>query len=329
MIAGVNNLPGMYSKEIPLKIRCGGPWRLFLLAGLIIALLSACRKQDESTSSVLVRVNERVTSFDRFEEDFSRHLNARGIVAEEARVELKRSFLAQKINRELILSAADRAGIDLTVAQQEAVVAEHRKDYSVDDFEAMLQERKLTVETWRRQLLETRRIEEAISRLAYSDIVIPKEAIAAYYQQQKDEFDRPQQVRARQITLANEADGQQVLGQLRQGLDFAEAARRFSISPDAEQGGDLGFFGRGQMPDAFDAVVFELPIGRISDLVKSEYGYHLFLVEERRAAQRLPLDQVQDQIAARLRAEKEEQAYRDWLQSLRSQATIEVDWTLL
>ena len=329
MIAGVNNLPGMYSKEIPLKIRCGGPWRLFLLAGLIIALLSACRKQDESASSVLVRVNERVTSFDRFEEDFSRHLNARGIVAEEARVELKRSFLAQKINRELILSAADRAGIDLTVAQQEAVVAEHRKDYSVDDFEAMLQERKLTVETWRRQLLETRRIEEAISRLAYSDIVIPKEAIAAYYQQQKDEFDRPQQVRARQITLANEADGQQVLGQLRQGLDFAEAARRFSISPDAEQGGDLGFFGRGQMPDAFDAVVFELPIGRISELVKSEYGYHLFLVEERRAAQRLPLDQVQDQIAARLRAEKEEQAYRDWLQSLRSQATIEVDWTLL
>ena len=319
----------MYSKEIPLKIRCGGPWRLFLLAGLIIALLSACRKQDESASSVLVRVNERVTSFDRFEEDFSRHLNARGIVAEEARVELKRSFLAQKINRELILSAADRAGIDLTVAQQEAVVAEHRKDYSVDDFEAMLQERKLTVETWRRQLLETRRIEEAISRLAYSDIVIPKEAIAAYYQQQKDEFDRPQQVRARQITLANEADGQQVLGQLRQGLDFAEAARRFSISPDAEQGGDLGFFGRGQMPDAFDAVVFELPIGRISELVKSEYGYHLFLVEERRAAQRLPLDQVQDQIAARLRAEKEEQAYRDWLQSLRSQATIEVDWTLL
>ncbi len=178
-------------------------------------------------------------------------------------------------------------------------------------------------------MLENRRIEEAISRLAYSEIVISKEAIAAFYKQQRDEFDLPQQVRARQITLANEADGQQVLGQLRQGLDFVEAARRFSISPDAEQGGDLGFFGRGQMPAAFDAVVFELTIGRISELVKSEYGYHLFLVEERRSAQRLTLDQVQDEIEARLRADKEEQAYRDWLQSLRSQATIEVDWTLL
>ena len=314
---------------MPLKIRCGGTLRLFLLAWLIIALLSACRKQDEPASSVLVRVNERIISFDRFEEDFARHLTARGIVAEEARPELKRSFLAQKINRELILSAADRAAVDLTAAQQEAVVAEHRKDYVADDFEAMLQERKLTVEIWRRQLLENCRIEEAISRLAYSNIVISKEAVAAYYRQQRADFDRPQQVRARQITLAKEADGQQVLGQLRQGLDFAEAARRFSISPDAEQGGDLGFFGRGQMPDVFDVVVFELPIGRISELVKSEYGYHLFLVEERRSAQRLTLEQVQDQIAARLRAEKQEEAYRDWLQSLRSQATIEVDWTLL
>ncbi|MCD4689662.1 MAG: peptidylprolyl isomerase [Desulfuromonadaceae bacterium] len=312
-----------------MKTRCGVTLYLFLLAWLIIALLSACRKQEEPASSVLVRVNERVISFDRFEADFARHLIARGIVAKEAPQELKRSFLAQKINRELILSAADRAAVDLTAAQREAVVAAHRKDYAADDFEAMLQERKLSVAIWRRQLLENRRIEEVISRLAYNDIVISKEAVAAYYQQHRADFDRPQQVRARQITLAKEADGQQVLGRLRQGLDFAEAARRFSISPDAEQGGDLGFFGRGQMPDVFDVVVFELTIGRISELVKSEYGYHLFLVEERRSAQRLTLDQVQDQIAARLRAEKEEQAYRNWLQSLRSQATIEVDWTLL
>lgn len=329
MIACVNSPPGIYSKEMLLKIRCGGPLRLFLLAWLIIALLSACQKQEEPASSVLVRVNERVISFDRFEAEFSRHLTARGIVAEETRLELKRSFLAQKINRELILSAADRAGIDLTAAQQEAVVAEHRKDYATDDFKAMLQERNLTEPIWRRQLLENRRIEEAISRLAYSDIDISQESVATYYQQQKKDFNRPQQVRARQITLANEAEGQKVLGQLRQGLEFAEAARRFSISPDAEQGGDLGFFGRGQMPDAFDAVVFELPIGRISELVKSEYGYHLFLVEERRPAQRLTLEQVQDEIAARLRADKEEDAYRNWLQNLRSQATIEVDWTLL
>lgn len=307
----------------------GGTMRLVLLAWLVIALLSGCREQGEPPSSVLLRVNERSTSFDRFEDDFARHLTVHEVVSEQTRQELKRSFLAQKIDRELILSAADRAGILLSEAQQDAAVAEHRQDYAAGDFEEMLQERGLSEELWRRQLLENRRIETTIERLAYAGIVVSEEEIAAWYRQHRAEFDVPEQVRARQITLANEADGQRVLGQLRQGLDFAEAARRFSTSPDAEQGGDLGFFGRGQMPDAFDRVVFELPAGRISELVQSEYGYHLFLVEERRSAQRLTLDQVRDQIADRLRNTRQEQAYRDWLQQLRSEATIEVDWTLL
>ena len=302
---------------------------LLLLAWLVLALLSACREQGEPPSSVLLRVNERVISYDCFEDDFARHLTSRGAISEEARQELKRAFLAQKIDRELILSAADRAVIALNKAQQEAVIAEHRQDYAQDGFAKMLQEQGLTAALWRRQLLENRRIEEAIGKLAYADIVISEEEVAAWYGQHRAEYDVPEQVRARQITVATEADGQQVLGQLRQGLDFAEAARRFSTSPDAEQGGNLGFFGRGQMPDAFDRTVFELPIGRISELVQSEYGYHLFLVEERRPAQRLTLDQVRDEITAHLRTDKQEQAYHSWLQKLRSEAAIEVDWTLL
>jgi peptidyl-prolyl cis-trans isomerase C len=307
----------------------GGILHLVMLVWLAVALLGGCRDQGEPPSSVLLRVNERIVSFDRFEDEFARHLTVRETVSEQTRRELKRSFLVQKIDRELILSAADRAAIVLSEAQQKALVAEHRQDYAAADFEEMLQERGLSEEIWRRQLLETRRIEATIERLAYAGIVVSDEDIAAWYRQHRAEFDVPEQVRARQITLANEAEGQRVLGQLRQGLDFAEAARRFSTSPDAEQGGDLGFFGRGQMPDAFDRVVFELPTGRISELVQSEYGYHLFLVEERRPAQRLALDQVRDQISARLRAARQEQAYRDWLQQLRSEATIEVDWTLL
>ncbi len=262
---------------------------LLLLAWLLAALLGACREQGEPPSSALLRVNERIVSFDRFEDDFARHLTVHEDISEQTRQELKRSFLAQKIDRELILSAADRANIVLSAAQQEAAVAEHGKDYAAVDFEEMLQERGLSEELWRHQLLENCRIETTIERLVHAGIAVSEEEIAAWYQQHRAEFDVPEQVWARQITLANEADGQRVLGQLRQDLDFAEAARRFSTSPDAEQGGDLGFFGRGQMPDAFDRVVFELPAGRISELVQSEYGYHLFLVEERRPAQRLAL----------------------------------------
>lgn len=291
--------------------------------------MNACRPQEEPPAAVLMRVNEREVSFHDFEAEFDRHLKARGLLSKETRQDLRRSFLAQKINRELILSAADRSAIDLSETRQKEIVVENLKDYAEDDFAAMLEEQGLTLENWHRQLLENSRIEETLSRLAYGDIVVDKEEVADYYRRHHEEFDRPEQVRVRQITLDSEAEGQRVLGQLRQGLDFSEAARRYSISPDADQGGDLDFFGRGQMPDAFDAVVFELPVGRISDLVVSDYGYHLFLVEERRPAQRLALNQVYEEIEARLRTDKEDQAGRNWLQGLRSQAVIEIDWTLL
>ena len=136
-------------------------------------------------------------------------------------------------------------------------------------------------------------------------------------------------IRDRQIVVAEEAVGHKVLGLLRQGEDFADVAAEYSLSPDAEQGGDLGFFGRGRMPAEFDEAVFDLPVGRLSDLVKSEYGYHIFLVEEKRSAARLSQNDAQDEIRRIIETRKQEEAYQGWLQDLRSRAAIEVDWNQL
>jgi peptidyl-prolyl cis-trans isomerase C len=101
------------------------------------------------------------------------------------------------------------------------------------------------------------------------------------------------------------------------------------MSPDAKKGGDLGFFAKGEMPPEFEKAVFSLPVGRLSDLVKSEYGYHVFLVEEKRKAAQLTLEEVRADIRETLLSEKKEQAYQTWLRDLRSQANIEMDWSLL
>ena len=83
------------------------------------------------------------------------------------------------------------------------------------------------------------------------------------------------------------------------------------------------------MPAEFDAVVFKLTPGRLSDLVKSEYGYHVFLVEERRKSHRLSLDEARDDIRQHLTNVKEASAYLQWLQELRIRASIEMNWELL
>jgi peptidyl-prolyl cis-trans isomerase C len=116
---------------------------------------------------------------------------------------------------------------------------------------------------------------------------------------------------------------------LRQGKPFSDAAAEYSLSPDAQQGGDLGFFGRGEMPPEFDDIVFDLPINRLSDLVKSEYGYHIFLVEEKRKAARLSKQDAEEEIRSILEGSKKEEVYLSWLQELRARAVIAVDWAQL
>jgi peptidyl-prolyl cis-trans isomerase C len=217
----------------------------------------------------------------------------------------------------------------VTPTEVEEALQEYRRDYPAGAFEEMLRERGVTLDSWQRELTQNLLMEKVVRQAAYSGVTVEEEEVAAHYQEHREDFDRPEQVRARQIVLSSEAEGQRILGLLRQGEPFAEMARQHSLSPDGEQGGDLGFFARGEMPPEFDAVVFSLPVGRLSDLVKSEYGFHIFLVEERRKAMRLGLDSVQDEIRAELRAEKEDQAYQEWLRKLRVQAAIEVNWSLI
>jgi parvulin-like peptidyl-prolyl isomerase len=110
---------------------------------------------------------------------------------------------------------------------------------------------------------------------------------------------------------------------------FAEIAREVSLSPERASGGDLGFFGRGEMPKEFEDVVFNLKVGAISRIIKTSYGYHIFLVEARRRGGRLKFSEVKDRIMERLRQEKGEAEFSDWISSLKEDKRIEIKERLL
>lgn len=302
---------------------------LLLLVSLLLALSVSCTRPPEDDSPVLLRVNDRTVTVKEFQRNFQRMLAGDQNILPEERRDLERTYLRQLLDRELALAEAGRLGLAVDPAEVEAMLREYRRDYPDQAFAKMLEEQDITEEQWREELRERLLMEKVIRQEVYAGITVEEEEIGDYYRANRSEFDRPEQVRARQIVVATEEEGQRALGLLRQGEPFAEIAARYSLSPDGEQGGDLGFFARGEMPPEFDAAVFSLPAGRLSDLVKSEYGYHIFLVEERRNAQRLPLEQVREEIRDELRSEKEEQAYQEWLQELGSRATIEVNWSLL
>ncbi|MDT8443560.1 MAG: peptidylprolyl isomerase [Desulfuromonadales bacterium] len=305
--------------------------RLRLLSLFILFLFSVsagCNSEPVAKKATpLIRINDQEISKAEFLAAFEKSLQKDQPLSRIEREELQRSFLVQLIDRELIHGEARRLNINITDAELETALQSYRQDYPDSSFETMLQERGLTMKFWREELKESLIMEKLLDQAVYSRVAITDMEVATYFKDNHDQFDRPTQVRARQIVVAEEAEGQKVLDLLRQGQPFAEVAAEYSLSPDAQQGGDLGFFGRGEMPPEFDEIVFDLPVSRLSKLVKSEYGYHIFMVEEKRKAERLSKQEATEEIVSILEARKKEEVYLGWLQEMRARSVIAVDWS--
>ena len=241
---------------------------------------------------------------------------------------LKFNALNQLIERNLLLQEAKHKGLKVADQELENKETEIRKDYPKGEFEKVLASRFIDYGRWRQNLREDlviqKLIESSTANAPVTDFVVSR-----YYERKFSQYQIPVQVRARQIVVRTEQEARAARESLLQGEDFAKLAHRISLSPDAEQGGDLGFFPAGVMPREFDQVVFSLPPGQISPVVKSPYGYHLFRVEEIREGKTLTEAQVRDQIRETLGRELREKSYQDWLKRLKEKAEIRINQSLL
>jgi len=144
-------------------------------------------------------------------------------------------------------------------------------------------------------------------------IASQEDELRALYEQRSSLYNMPEQVRARHILLSLGADASaeeaaevelranEILTQIREGADFAALASELSEDPGSKaNGGDLGFFARGQMVKEFEDAAFSLEPGMVGELVKSEYGYHVIRVEEHRDAQQRSFEEVREELAAEL-----------------------------
>src|SRR5215469_12012483 len=122
------------------------------------------------------------------------------------------------------------------------------------------------------------------------------EAMKKVYEEASKQIAGEQEVHARHILVETEDEAKAVKAELDKGADFAELAKKKSKDPGASDGGDLGFFTKDQMVPEFSAVAFSLEPGKISDPVKTQFGWHIIKVEEKRNRKAPEFDQVKGQI---------------------------------
>lgn len=148
--------------------------------------------------------------------------------------------------------------------------------------------------------------------------------VEQYYQEHREDFERPERVRLRQILVDDRPTAERALEELRRGAEFADVARRYSRDPNAESGGEQGELSREDLPPAFVGTIFGLPEGEVSGVVEAEYGFHIFQVIESLPAELMPLASAEEEIREKLRGEAADRRLDELLEQARSRYTTVV-----
>jgi parvulin-like peptidyl-prolyl isomerase len=277
--------------------------------------------QDDGRNVVVVRVGDKAYTKIDLDHYFDSRLSEFRDPTDADRI--KSNLLESFIEDKLLLSQADRlqvqANPQMLKSMMESMTAhdEERTGPPDPNKEAEI----------RRNLTESLKTQQYLHDHLLSNISISDGECEAYYLAHIGDYVRNDLAHVREILVDNAAQAQKVLDSLgkKKNKNFAELARVYSKAPSASDGGDLGVFQRGELPEEFEKAIFPLAPGTISKVVRTKYGYHIFMVEEKIAAHQQKLWEVKDQIRERLQQEQERELINKELASLASRITIRVD----
>lgn len=151
--------------------------------------------------------------------------------------------------------------------------------------------------------------EEILVQYMYSKVMkeakVEEKELEDYYNANKANFTEGESVRAKHILVATEEEASKVKKEIEEGLSFEDAAKKYSTCPSNAAGGDLGFFHAGQMVPEFEEAAFAAEIGEVTDPVKTQFGFHLVKVEEKRPAVEKSFEEVKEIIRKNLLTDRQ------------------------
>lgn len=282
--------------------------------------------------NVVATVNGEPITRAAFEKDLRRDLQMVDPIAPRSPEQLepyRRALLDTLIERTLLLQEARRKSLTVQPEEVDRRVLRISADYPAEGFEAALAQGELSLAELKQKTADLLLIEKLFTEHVYPRVGVTEEELRDAYEAHKAEYALPEEVRAQQIVVRDVDEARRIQQLLRSGKKFGDLARKYSLSADANVGGDLGFFARGVMPPQFDEVAFKLAVGQISDVVASDYGYHLFKVLEKRPARQRELAEVRGEVEKKLLHQKQEAAQREFVALLRKGAQIVVNEPVL
>ena len=295
----------------------------------------------ELIDRIVAKVNGDIITFSELEEMVYSGVNK----DDENTKEMKKIFNKEKkntlnkiIEQKLMLQFAKQNKIEPSKDNVNGAIEEIKKNNNFSDemFEVMLEREGLTMEKYRSSLKEQITLSQVVSSEVRSRIKVNENEVEKYYQKNRKKFLQPAEIKAHHIIIVinNKEDKVEAIKQKKKALrilklaksgrDFEQLAKTYSEGPSKDTGGDLGWVKKGSMISSFENAAFSLKRGEISDLVKTDYGYHIIKVEKRKEAKVRSLDNTRNEIQEILYKEKYEDRYNIWVAELKKNAFIEI-----
>lgn len=298
----------------------------FFLLALWVALISSGCRGSVNGRLYVAKVNGSPITYVRYQDELKRLLPQGQALGAGEMSELKKDLVGRLVEEELVVQEAGRLNLAVSDTELSAELEGIDKEYGEEELKAVAAQYG-GINAWKEEIRRKLVIKKTIDALT-SRAQAVEEDLKRYYDEHASEFDSPERVRVRMIVVSSGETGRRIRSVLTPG-NFASYAKRESLSPENRVGGDLGFFGRGEMPREFEDAVWRLKPWEISPVVRTEYGYHIFLVEERVRARRQGFNEARKAVMERLKAENADRVFSEWIASAKKNADIELKEELL
>ena len=311
----------------------------FILSLLLPLVFGSLSVHARVLDKVAAKVNSEIITLSAIEERAEllrqKYVGAPISISEQ---DLLKDALNMIIEERLQIQEGKKFGFIVDENAIDAAVEDIKKKNGLADgqLQEMLKREGRTLESYKNHIRDQILVSKITQFEIGNRVKVSEKSIIKYYKKNQKDFWEEGKVRARHILFISERgssenhrraklrQAKKVLSEIRKGSEFSKLAIKYSEDVSASSGGDVGFVKRGKMVREFEEAVFSLKPGQISDIVETEYGYHIIKVDEVLPGKTLILKDVKDQIHKILSMQKQKQVYDDWINELKKSAFIEV-----
>ncbi len=327
--------------------------RLLWLSLLLLPLASVPLAGDTVVEEIVARINNQIVTrseFQRAREQLQAEMQQQfGAAAEKEFSEREKDVLRDLIDQALLIQRGKDMGLtaDVELVKRLDDIRKQLKLETMEDLERAAAAQGVSYEDFKENVRGNIITQQVIGREVGGRIQITQDETRAYYDAHKAEFERPEQVRLSEILVATQAsvqpeggeaahnpdaqalaaaeqEARELLAQIRGGTSFEEIAQKHSTGPTAAQGGDLGYFKRGDLAAELENTIFAMKARDVSDVTRTRQGFIILKVTEHHAAGSPPQKDIEPQIMERIYYSKMQPALRVFLTRLREEAYIDI-----